>query len=190
MVRKTRLFSRDGLTIPSLPGLSVLVPCVLFVAYSLIGTPSPAAAQTVQLTAEQEARARRIEERLVAVCCFRQALAEHHSERADAMRKELRSMMADGATDEEIVEAFVTKYGERVLVAPEARGFNVLAYVMPALALLGGLVITLGFLRHARKGAPSVATLPTPSRGSSPSGTDFAPGLRARMKEELDRFDE
>mgnify|MGYP001813118000 CR=1 FL=1 len=190
MDSKPRVVGREGVTTPGLPTLILLISGALFGTYPLLGNLSPAVAQTVQLTSEQEARARHIEESLVAVCCFRQALAEHHSERADAMREELRSMMAEGATDEEIVEHFVTKYGERVLLAPEARGFNVLAYVMPALALLGGLVITLGFLRQARKGAPSVATTATPSRGGRPSGTAFDPGLRARMKEELDRFDE
>jgi cytochrome c-type biogenesis protein CcmH len=190
MVREPRLSSRHGVTTSGPPTLTLLIPCAVLVAYALLGNPSPAPAQAVRLTPEQETRARQIEERLVAVCCFRQALAEHQSDRADAMREELHSMMAEGATDEEIVERFVTKYGERVLLAPEARGFNALAYVMPALALLGGLVITLGFLRHARRGAPSAATPVAPSHGGSPSATDVDPDLRARMREELDRFDE
>jgi len=172
-----------------LPAVGLLLTaCVLLTACALLGYVSPALAETetADLTPEQEAQARHVEEKLVAVCCFRQALAEHHSERADAMRDELRSMLAKGSTEEEIVSYFVSKYGERVLVTPRARGFNVLAYIMPAVAVVAGLIIILAFVRHARKQGPAIAA-PAPAEG--PSTPDPDADLRARMAEELDRFD-
>ena len=174
---------------PAAVGL-LLTTCLLLAAFALRGLVSPVLAETktetADITPEQAARARSIEEKLVAVCCFRQALAEHQSERADAMRNEIRSKLAAGATDEEIVSYFVSKYGERVLVAPEARGFNVLAYIMPAVAVVAGLMIILVFVRHARKEEPAIAA-PAPAEG--PSAADPDADLRARMAEELDRFD-
>ena len=95
-------------------------------------------------------------------------------------------MLAKGSTEEEIVSYFVSKYGERVLVAPEARGFNVLAYIMPAVAVVAGLIIILVFVRHARKEGPAIAA-PPPAEG--PSAADPDADLRARMAEELERFD-
>jgi len=166
----------------------LLTACVLITACALLGYVSPALAETetADITPEQAARSRSIEEKLVAVCCFRQALAEHQSERADAMRNEIRSKLAAGATDEEIVSYFVSKYGERVLVAPEARGFNVLAYIMPAVAVVAGLMLILVFVRHARKEEPAIAA---PAPAVDPSVADPDADLRARMAEELDRFD-
>lgn len=166
----------------------LLTARVLLTVCALLGDVPPALAETetADLTPEQEAQARHVEEKLVAVCCFRQVLAEHQSERADAMRDELRSMLAKGSTEEEVVSHFVSKYGERVLVTPRARGFNVLAYIMPAVAVVAGLMIILVFVRHARKDEPAIAA---PAPAVDPSVADPDADLRARMAEELDRFD-
>ena len=170
--------------------LRLLTVCLLLAACALLRDVSPSLAETetetASLTPEQAARARSIEEKLVAVCCFRQALAEHQSERADAMRSDIRSRLAAGATDEEVVNYFVSKYGERVLVVPEARGFNVLAYIMPAVAVVAGLIIMLIFFRYSRREETRVAA-PAPTVG--PALADLDRDLRARMAEELDRFD-
>ena len=178
---------RKGVAARVLPNVGIPTACALLAVCVLFGYASRVIAQEAELTAVQAARASHIERMLVAVCCFRQVLAEHQSERAEAMRDELRSKVAAGATDDEIISYFVSKYGERVLVAPEARGFNVLAYLMPAVAVVAGLFAILLFARRARRAEPAVVA---PARAESPVVADLDPDLKAQMAEELDQFDE
>ena len=56
-------------------------------------------------------------------------------------RGTIRQMLREGHTEEEIKDYFVQQYGERVLAAPPARGFNWLAYVIPPAAFLGGAIV-------------------------------------------------
>ena len=48
---------------------------------------------------------------------------------------DIEALIAGGYSDDEIREAFVATYGERVLTAPKAQGFNLLAYVAPFAAI-------------------------------------------------------
>lgn len=58
----------------------------------------------------------------------------------------IRDKLAEGWTEEEIKTYFVAQYGDRVLAEPPIQGFNWLAYLIPFLALVGGLVLlTFGF---------------------------------------------
>jgi cytochrome c-type biogenesis protein CcmH len=54
------------------------------------------------------------------------------------MKGVIRTQVAAGHSDDEIRDYFVSKYGEWVLLEPPAHGFNLLVYLLPALALLGG----------------------------------------------------
>lgn len=59
-----------------------------------------------------------------------------------ALHKELLALQDEGKTADEIVEAFVAKHGEKVLMAPKAEGFNIAGYVVPGLVVLlvGGVM--------------------------------------------------
>ena len=51
-------------------------------------------------------------------------------------RDEIRSMLADGASAQDVYDYFQLKYGDRVLSAPPAEGFNWGLYVIPPLLIL------------------------------------------------------
>jgi cytochrome c-type biogenesis protein CcmH len=51
-------------------------------------------------------------------------------------RQVIRDKLAEGWTEAQIKQYFVDQYGVRVLAAPPASGFNWLAYLLPALALV------------------------------------------------------
>lgn len=51
----------------------------------------------------------------------------------------IREKLAQGYTKEEIKQYFVDQYGDRVLAAPPAKGFNILVYIVPPLAILAGI---------------------------------------------------
>jgi len=135
------------------------------------------AQSALRLTPEQEAIARRLDGTFIAPCCFANTLAEHRSPIADELRQEIRTMLAGGATETQVVDAFVAKYGERILAAPTTHGFNVLAYVSPAIAFFAGLLLIRAVVgRHA----------PPPDAAPSPPIPDR---MRAQLEAELARFD-
>jgi cytochrome c-type biogenesis protein CcmH len=67
-----------------------------------------------------------------------------------AMHRDVVALVEGGYSAQEIIDAFVETYGERVLTAPPARGFNLVGYVMPFLALTAGAVVLVTLLRRWR----------------------------------------
>jgi len=53
----------------------------------------------------------------------------------------IRDKLAEGWTEDQIKDYFVAQYGDRVLAEPPTRGFNWLAYIIPLLVFVGGLVL-------------------------------------------------
>ncbi len=99
---------------------------------------------TVAVAADEglEARAHKLDVKIMAPCCWTQPVSDHYSGVANEIRREIRKMLLVGKTDQEILDFYVEKYGERILSMPRAEGFNLLAYVLPSPALLmGGWVV-------------------------------------------------
>ncbi|MEW6297263.1 MAG: cytochrome c-type biogenesis protein CcmH [Thermodesulfobacteriota bacterium] len=142
-------------------------------------------AQPDALVLEQERLAQRIEGKLIAPCCFAQTVANHYSDVAEQIKKQIRRRLAQGATEEEIINEYVRVYGERILAEPQARGFNLLAYLLPPLAIVGGLGSVCLFLRQWRPSdVHDRASVHTPTV----HGQGATDPLRARLSEELARF--
>lgn len=85
-----------------------------------------------------EARATRLAAELRCPVCQGLSIQDSPSPLAQQMKDLIRSQIVAGRTDEEIHQYFTSKYGEWVLLEPKAQGFNLLVYLLPALALLGG----------------------------------------------------
>jgi len=94
--------------------------------------------------------AREIEDTLIAPCCWSQPVSQHYSEVSEQIRKEVREMLAAGKSREEILDYYVSQYGERILATPRPRGFNVLAYVLPWGALILGVWLLFVILKKLR----------------------------------------
>lgn len=60
---------------------------------------------------------------------------------SDGMRNELMAGLQRGESDDLVLQAFVQKYGPTVLAAPTTTGFNRVAWIMPFVALTGGLLL-------------------------------------------------
>lgn len=100
----------------------------------------------------------------------------------EPIKKEIAERLARGEDKATILAAFQAKFGEKILSAPVPHGFNILAWVLPGTAVvLGGLVLAIVIRRRAAETAPTLATpAPTPEQSA----------LRARLDDELRRFDE
>jgi cytochrome c-type biogenesis protein CcmH len=74
--------------------------------------------------------------------CQGESIQDSPAALAQEMKAIVREQLAAGRTPEEVKAYFVEKYGEWILLRPRARGWNMIVYVLPLLALfVGALVI-------------------------------------------------
>ncbi len=75
-------------------------------------------------------------------------------------REQIEAMLHRGMTGPQVIAFFRHKYGEKILSAPTTTGFNLLAWVMPFAALLGGgifVALAIGRWRaHPENPAPAL----------------------------------
>ncbi len=86
-----------------------------------------------------------------------------------AMHGDVLALVEGGYDGPEIMAAFQSVYGERVLMAPVKSGFNLLGWTMPFIALGSGAVILAVLLRRWKSRAPVAVpvTVPVVSSGTS-----------------------
>jgi cytochrome c-type biogenesis protein CcmH len=97
--------------------------------------------------------------RLMCVCGCNQILLECNHvgcTYSDRMRNELMAGLDRGENDDLTLQDFVQKYGPTVLAAPTGTGFNRVAWIMPFLALVLGLLTTI-FIVLAWRKRPALA---------------------------------
>lgn len=142
----------------------------------LATVPVPARAAEPQTTLPA------MEQQVMCVVC-RTPLAVANGPQADAERRQIRRLIAQGMSEQQIKDALVAQYGERVLALPQDDGFNLAVYLVPLLAVAAALVLLMLALprwrRHARAraAAPAAAT-------PAPSAEDMR-----RLDEDLARHD-
>jgi len=90
-----------------------------------------------------------LEERLMTLAaglrclvCQNQSLAESNAELAVDLRNEIREQMRRGASDQDVVDYLVARYGDFVLYRPPLKASTLLLWSGPAILLLFGI----GFL--------------------------------------------
>ena len=103
------------------------------------GVASPDVARAVARDPVLEARATRLASELRCPVCQGLSIQDSPSPLALQMKDLIRTQVGQGLSDSEVRGYFVSKYGEWVLLEPRASGFNLLVYLLPAGALLGGL---------------------------------------------------
>ena len=98
---------------------------------------------------------------------------------ARRMKADIGRRIAAGQSKNQIEDALVAEFGQQILAAPPKKGFNLLAWILPFVALFGGALI-LGVLawRWSRNREPS------------PPAARLSPALERRVDDELARFDE
>lgn len=147
--------------------------CVL--AAALVAAAPAGAAQPRVSIGEIEA------EVMCPVCGTLLQLAE--APQAQREKAFVRRLIAEGKSKEQIKDALVAEYGEEVLALPESKGFNVSAYLVPAIAFAIALVaLIFGVLRWRRAGGP-------PGGGSKPARRGPSPEDAERLDADLARYD-
>jgi cytochrome c-type biogenesis protein CcmH len=113
-----------------------------------------AAALYGQIESPEQARIRKLENSLLAPCCWAEPIAQHRSDVALQMRREIEEFVRAGKSDREILDFYKQKYGPRVLVEPEGALWWWM-HVVP-FAVLAASVIVVGLvLRRWLKPLPA-----------------------------------
>jgi cytochrome c-type biogenesis protein CcmH len=83
-------------------------------------------------------------------------------------RVDIRDRLASGWSDQQIMDYFVAKYGERVLSNPSTHGLNLLIWLVPPIAVAGGLLFWWQFLRRAAAPPKTAAPAAAPPVSADP----------------------
>jgi cytochrome c-type biogenesis protein CcmH/NrfF len=75
------------------------------------------------------------------------------------MLKKIAERIAQGNSDDLIVQSFVQEYGQAVLTEPPHSGFGRVAWWIPAVALIGGFALVLSVISRWRNRSPSEPAL-------------------------------
>ena len=107
------------------------------------------------------------------------------SPRADQERREIKAMIAQGLTKQQIKARLKATYGPGILALPQDKGFSLAVYIVPivlVLLLVAGLVIMLPRWRR-RSRAPTLTSSP------AGAGRDLSASDARRLDEDLARYD-
>ena len=83
--------------------------------------------------------------------------------KSHTIRAAIIASLAAGESREQIIQYFVDRYGEGVLVEPPKRGFSLLVWLGPLLVALGGLVVVGMTLRRWLRRQPALDTEEAPA---------------------------
>lgn len=119
---------------------SVVIACVAAMLWCILTGPAMAVLPEEMLgDPALEARAQALDERLRCVQCRSESIASSNADWASDARVKVRELIADGATDREVLDFFTARYGEYVLMKPTAQGTNWLLWAAgPFMLVLGG----------------------------------------------------
>jgi cytochrome c-type biogenesis protein CcmH len=119
-----------------------------------------------------------VEDEVMCIVCGT-LLAESEAPQADRERALIRKLIGQGEDKDQIKDALVAEYGQRVLATPSGHGFDLLAWIVPGLgiALVGGGLV-FAALRLRRKDPAEPQAQP-----------DLDPADEARLREDLSNYE-
>ena len=155
---------------PWLRGIAIMAT-VLLMAVGCVG-------QDTEPSLEE--RAQGIDRSLMCPVCPSETVDQSQVPLAKQMRAIIREKLAAGDSRQEILDFFVSRYGEGVLAAPPKSGFNLLVWTMPLVGILaGGVTLTLVLRAMRGRRGPEVPVMEMP-----PTDGELEPYL-SRVEEEM-----
>ena len=141
----------------------------------LLAIAAPAHAAPVQRTTLAD-----VEDEVMCVLCGT-PLNISESAQADLERRFIRRQIALGKTKDQVKQALVVEYGDRVLGTPHGSGFDAAAWLVPA-ALVAALLAALAIFvpRWRRRG---------PAEAATPEGPALSTADARRLEEDIARYE-
>ncbi len=163
--------------------LKSLLPLLLAFQLQLLASlTSPAAAATSEEIKE-------VAREMVCLCgsCNRESLATCLCTAfAVPQRQEIGVALDAGKTQQEIIDAYIDRYGQLILAVPPAAGFNLAAWIAPFAALVFGIFLVRSVLVNWSRSQADAASRGDVGRPPTAAQDSY----RERLRQELDHFDE
>jgi len=128
---------------------NALLRCVLPVLLAVLAAgaqakeAAPAATDPVL-----EARMMRIAAELRCLVCQNQTIADSHADLAVDLRRQVREMLQQGQSEQQILDFMTARYGDFVLYRPPVKSTTLLLWYGPPTMAVLGIVILLWVLRR------------------------------------------
>ena len=119
-----------------------MIRAVLFLLFLIFATNA--------FAQNNEIRYEKLAHELRCLVCQNQSLAESSAELAEDLKREVRSLIAQGKTDPEIKTILSARYGDFVLFKPPVQSNTLILWFAPFAALLGGGVVAFLVLKKRR----------------------------------------
>lgn len=107
-------------------------------------------------------------------------LADCRTQTCAQWRGQIGDLVQEGYSDQEVLDFFATRYGEQVLQAPPKRGFTLLLWVLPFIAILaagGWLALAMRNWANSKRALATGSVAPAgpsqPVQESSDSADDY-----------------
>ena len=97
---------------------------------------------------ELQARYEHIIDEVRCLKCQNQSIKDSNAFLAGDLRREIRRMLAEGKTDNEIYDFLVARYGEFALYRPRMSGKTLVLWIAPIVLLLAGGFVLVNILRR------------------------------------------
>ena len=136
----------------------LLAPAAL--AFSLLAVTFPAGAQALDIPhpdPKVEARLKSVAEELRCLVCQNQTIADSNAPLALDLRQQVRKMIADGKSDDEIRAYMVARYGDFVLYKPPFKPATALLWLGPGLLIVAGFAGMFLMIRRRRDAVAAAA---------------------------------
>jgi len=96
---------------------------------------------------ELQARYEEIISEVRCLKCQNQTLKDSNAFLASDLRREIRLMIEEGLSNDDIYDFLVDRYGEFALYRPRTSGKTLILWIAPGILLLGGIFFLAGILR-------------------------------------------
>jgi len=126
---------------------ALLICCTLIFSGAAMAKEAAPMAADVAI----EKRMVAISEELRCLVCQNESLSGSHAELAQDLRREIRKMIGEGKTDQEILDFMVARYGDFVRYRPPVKPTTWLLWGGPFVLLAGGIGALIAFLRRRAK---------------------------------------
>ena len=123
---------------------------VLFALFLLAGMPMASAIDVDKAFDDPvlQARYEKIIDEVRCLKCQNQTIKDSNAFLAADLRREIRRLLTEGKSDQEIFDFLVARYGEFALYRPRMSGKTLVLWLAPGILLLGGGFVLFNILRR------------------------------------------
>ena len=85
---------------------------------------------------------------LKCLVCQGESVADSPATLSLQMRGVIRQQLQSGKSEQQVIQYFVSRYGDRILLAPPWQGLTLLAWLVPIALMIGGVLLLFVVLRN------------------------------------------